>query len=205
MQTFGKIPIDVEKFNINLLSISGHKIYGPKGVGALYIRKGTRIEPLIHGGGHERGLRSSTENIPGIVGLGKAVEIAQRYMEKEAKRLTDLRDILIKGVLEIKDSWLNGHPTKRLPNNANFCFSRVEGESMLLKLDAKGIAVSTGSACSSKSLEPSHVLKAIGLKPEETHGSLRFTLGKSNTEEDIDYVLGVLPEIVDELRRISPL
>ncbi len=205
VQTFGKIPIDVEKFNITLLSISGHKIYGPKGIGALYIKKGTRIEPLIHGGGHERGLRSGTENISGIVGLGKAVEIAQRDMEKEAKRLTALRDILSKGVLEIKDSWLNGHPTKRLPNNANFCFSRVEGESMLLKLDAKGIAVSTGSACSSKSLEPSHVLKAIGLKPGETHGSLRFTLGKSNTKEDIDYVLGVLPEIVDELRRISPL
>lgn len=205
VQTFGKIPIDVEKFNITLLSISGHKIYGPKGIGALYIKKGTRIEPLIHGGGHERGLRSGTENISGIVGLGKAVEIAQRDMEKEAKRLTALRDILSKGVLEIKDSWLNGHPTKRLPNNANFCFSRVEGESMLLKLDAKGIAVSTGSACSSKSLEPSHVLKAIGLKPGETHGSLRFTLGKSNTKEDIDYVLEVLPEIVDELRRISPL
>lgn len=205
VQTFGKIPIDVEKFNITLLSISGHKIYGPKGIGALYIKKGTRIEPLIHGGGHERGLRSGTENISGIVGLGKAVEIAQRDMEKEAKRLTALRDILSKGVLEIKDSWLNGHPTKRLPNNANFCFSRVEGESMLLKLDAKGIAVSTGSACSSKSLEPSHVLKAIGLKPEEMHGSLRFTLGKSNTKEDIDYVLEVIPEIIDELRRISPL
>ncbi len=205
VQTFGKIPLDVEKSNIDLLSISGHKLYGPKGVGALYVRKGIRIEPLIHGGGHERGLRSSTENVSGIVGLGKATELAMWGMGSEAKRLTELRDILIKGVLEIKDSWLNGHPTKRLPNNANFCFSRVEGESMLLKLDAKGIAVSTGSACSSKSLEPSHVMKAIGLKLEKIHGSLRFTLGKENTGEDIAYVLEILPEIVDELRRISPL
>lgn len=205
VQTFGKIPIDVEKFNTDLMSISGHKLHGPKGVGALYVRKGTMIEPLIHGGGHERGLRSGTENIPGIAGLAKAVEVAQENMEEEAKRLTALRDGLIRGVLDIKDSGLNGHPTKRLPNNANFCFLKSEGESMLLMLDARGISVSTGSACSSRSLEPSHVLKAIGLKPEEIHGSLRLTLGKYNTKEDIDYVLEVIPEVVEELRRISPL
>jgi cysteine desulfurase len=184
--------------------MSAHKIYGPKGVGALYIRKGTFIEAQLHGGGHERNLRSSTENVPGIVGFGKACELAKQRLPEEAK-LAALRDSLIKGVLEIKDSYLNGHPAKRLPNNANFRFSYIEGESMVLNLDMKGISASTGSACSSTSLEPSHVLLAIGLKPEEAHGSLRLTLGRGNTQEDVDYVVSVLPEIVNKLRMISPL
>ncbi len=204
VQTLGKIPVNVEAMNANLLSVSAHKIYGPKGVGALYIRKGTLIEPLFHGGGHERNLRSSTENVAGIVGFGKACELAKQRLPEEAK-LAELRDRLIKGVLEIKDSYLNGHPSKRLPNNANFRFSYIEGESMVLNLDMKGISASTGSACSSTSLEPSHVLLAIGLKPEDAHGSLRLTLGRGNTKEDVDYVLSVLPEVVNKLRMISPL
>jgi len=203
VQTFGKIPTDVNELNVDLLSISGHKIYGPKGVGVLYVREGVRIEPVQHGGGHEKGMRSGTENVPGIVGLAKAVEISQRELGKEAERLKRLRDRLIKGVLEIEDSWLNGHPTNRLPNNANFGFAGVEGESLILRLDAKGVAASTGSACSSGSGTPSHVLTAIGLTPEQTSGSLRLTLGKRNTEEDIDYVLEVLPEIVSDLRKLS--
>lgn len=204
VQTAGKIPVNVEALGVNLLSMSAHKIYGPKGVGALYIRKGTFIEPQLHGGGHERNLRSSTENVPGIVGFGKACELAKERLPEEAK-LAELRDRLIKGVLGIKDSYLNGHPTKRLPNNANFRFSYIEGESMILNLDMKGVSASTGSACSSTSLEPSHVLLAIGLKPEEAHGSLRLTLGRENTQEDVDYVVSVLPEIVNKLRMISPL
>ncbi len=203
VQTFGKIPTDVNELNVDLLSISGHKIYGPKGVGVLYVREGVGIEPVQHGGGHERGMRSGTENVPGIVGLAKAVEISQRELGKEAERLKRLRDRLIKGVLEIEDSWLNGHPTYRLPNNANFGFAGVEGESLILRLDAKGVAASTGSACSSGSGAPSHVLTAIGLTPEQASGSLRLTLGKRNTEEDIDYVLEVLPEIVSDLRKLS--
>lgn len=203
VQTFGKIPTDVNELNVDLLSISGHKIYGPKGVGVLYVREGVRIEPVQHGGGHEKGMRSGTENVPGIVGLAKAVEISQRELGKEAERLKRLRDRLIKGVLEIEDSWLNGHPTNRLPNNANFGFAGVEGESLILRLDAKGVAASTGSACSSGSGAPSHVLTAIGLTPEQASGSLRLTLGKRNTEEDIDYVLEVLPEIVSDLRKLS--
>ncbi|MDD5472700.1 MAG: cysteine desulfurase NifS [Candidatus Methanoperedens sp.] len=204
VQTAGKLPINVEFLDVNLLSMSAHKIYGPKGVGALYIRKGTFVEPQLHGGGHERNLRSSTENVPGIVGFGKACELAKERLPEEAK-LAELRDRLIKGVLEIKDSYLNGHPTKRLPNNANVRFSYIEGESMILNLDMKGVAASTGSACSSTSLEPSHVLMAIGLKPEEAHGSLRLTLGRENTKEDVDYVVSVLPKIVNKLRMISPL
>jgi cysteine desulfurase len=204
VQTAGKLPINVDALGVNLLSMSAHKIYGPKGVGALYIRKGTFIEPQLHGGGHERNLRSSTENVPGIVGFGKACELAKQHLPDEAK-LAGLRDRLIKGILEIKDSYLNGHPAKRLPNNANFRFSYIEGESMVLNLDMKGISASTGSACSSTSLEPSHVLLAIGLKPEEAHGSLRLTLGLGNTQEDVDYVVSVLPEIVNKLRMISPL
>lgn len=204
VQTTGKLPLDVETLGVSLLSMSAHKMYGPKGVGALYLRKGTFIEPLFHGGGHERNLRSSTENVPGIVGFGKAAELAKQRFPEEAK-LADLRDRLIKGVLEIKDSYLNGHPTKRLPGNANFRFSYIEGESMILNLDMKGVAASTGSACSSTSLEPSHVLMAIGLKPEEAHGSLRLTLGLGNTQEDVDYVVSILPEIVNKLRMISPL
>jgi cysteine desulfurase len=204
VQTTGKIPLNVDALGVSLLSISAHKIYGPKGVGALYLRKGTFVEPQLHGGGHERNLRSSTENVPGIVGFGKACELAKEHLPEEA-RLADLRDRLIKGILEIKDSYLNGHPVKRLPNNANVRFSYIEGESMILNLDMKGVAASTGSACSSTSLEPSHVLMAIGLKPEEAHGSLRLTLGRGNTQEDVDYVVSVLPEIVNKLRMISPL
>ncbi len=204
VQTAGKIPVNIETLGVSLLSMSAHKIYGPKGVGALYIKKGTLIEPLLHGGGHERNLRSSTENVPGIVGFGKACELAKERMPEE-ERIAALRDLLIKGVLEIKESYLNGHPTKRLPNNANFRFSYIEGESMVLNLDMKGISASTGSACSSTSLEPSHVLLAIGLKPEEAHGSLRLTLGKENTKEDVEYVLSVLPEVVGKLRMMSPL
>jgi len=204
VQTAGKLPLDVETLGVSLLSMSAHKMYGPKGVGALYLRKGTFIEPLFHGGGHERNIRSSTENVSGIVGFGKACELAKAHLPDEAK-LVKLRDSLIKGVLEIKDSYLNGHPTKRLPGNANFRFSYIEGESLILNLNMKGVAASTGSACSSTSLEPSHVLLAIGLQPEESHGSLRLTLGRENTQEDVDYVISILPEIVNKLRMISPL
>ena len=204
VQTAGKIPANVDALGVSLLSVSAHKMYGPKGVGALYIRKGTFIEPQLHGGGHERNLRSSTENVPGIIGFGKACELAKERMPDEMK-IAALRDSLIRGILEIKDSYLNGHPTKRLPNNANFRFSYIEGESMILNLDMKGVSASTGSACSSTSLEPSHVLLAIGLKPEEAHGSLRLTLGRENTKEDVDYVVSTLPEIVNKLRMISPL
>ena len=205
VQTVGKIPVDVKKMGVDMLSLSSHKIYGPKGVGALYIKKGTKVEPIIHGGGHERGLRPSTENVPGIVGLGKACEIAGKRMESDVRRLTDMRDRLIKGVLEIEESYLNGHPEKRLPNNAHFRFTAVEGESLLLSLDDKGVAASTGSACSSKELKPSHVLLAIGLNEVQAHGSLRLTLGRENTREEVDYVVGILPEIVKKLRDMSPL
>ena len=205
VQSVGKIPVNVNKLGVDLLTISAHKLYGPKGVGALYVRKGTKIETIAHGGGHERGLRSGTENIPGIVGLAKAMELAKQRMKKESEKLKKLRDKIIRGALEIPETRLNGHPKIRLPNNANFSFSRIEGESLVLKLDNLGIATSTGSACSSKSLEPSHVLLAIGLKPEDAHGSLRVTLGKDNTEEDVDYFLEVLPKVVHELREISAL
>ena len=204
-QSFGKIPIDVEEMNIDLMTVNAHKIYGPKGVGALYIRKGVRLEPLLHGGGHEFGLRSGTENVPGIMGFAKAVELRREEMGPEADRLSALRDRLIKGTLEIEESYLNGHPMRRLPNIANFRFSYIEGESLVLLLNDEGVAASTGSACSSRSLEPSHVLLALGLKPEEVHGSLRISLGKYNTEEDVDYILDVLPGAVEKLRRISPL
>ena len=202
----GKIPINVDGEHIDLLSISSNDMYGPKGVGALYIRKGTRIQPVIQGGGQERGVRSGTENIPGIVGMGRAAEIAKEEMAAEGKRLSQLRDKLIMGVLEtIERSYLNGHPTERLPNNANLRFSYIEGESLILGLDMLGIQVSSGSACTSKTLEPSHVLLAIGLAHEEAHGSLVFTMGKQNSEEDVDYVLETLPGVVKRLRAISPL
>jgi len=202
----GKIPINVDGEHIDLLSISSNDMYGPKGVGALYIRKGTRIQPVIQGGGQERGVRSGTENIPGIVGMGRAAEIAKEEMAAEGKRLSQLRDKLIMGVLEtIERSYLNGHPTKRLPSNANLRFSYIEGESLILGLDMLGIQVSSGSACTSKTLEPSHVLLAIGLAHEEAHGSLVFTMGKQNSEEDVDYVLETLPGVVKRLRAISPL
>jgi cysteine desulfurase len=202
----GKVPISVVDANIDLLSISSNDMYGPKGVGALYIKKGTKIQPVIQGGGQERGLRSGTENISGIVGMGKAAEIAKREMESEGKRLTRLRDRLIKGVLDkIEYSFLNGHPVRRLPNNANLRFSYIEGESLILGLDMLGIQVSSGSACTSKTLEPSHVLLAIRLAHEEAHGSLVFTMGKQNFEEDVDYVIDMLPGVVKKLRALSPL
>ena len=202
----GKVPIDVKEEKIDLLSLSSNDLYGPKGVGALYIKKGTKIQPIIQGGGQENGLRSGTENIPGIVGMGKAAELALKNMNSEAKRLIRLREKLIKTVLEkIQHSFLNGHPTKRLPNNANLRFSYIEGESLILGLDMYGIQVSSGSACTSKTLEPSHTLLAIGLAHEEAHGSLVFTLGKQNSEEDVDYVTEMLPDVVKRLRSLSPL
>ena len=213
VQAFGKIPIDVEKMNIDLLSASAHKLYGPKGVGLLYIRnKGVRdgwgkyIEPIMYGGGHERDMRPSTVAVPLIAGFEKAVEIAKEQMSKEAERETKLRDNVIKWVLEnVEDTFLNGHPTKRLPNNVNLGFRYIEGESMILDLDVEGIEASTGSACSSQSLEPSHVLMAIGLKPEEAHGSLRLTIGRFTTEEEINYLFEKLPKTVNRLRTMSPL
>lgn len=204
VQTFGKIPIDVKGVNIDLLSASSHKIYGPKGVGCLYIRRGVKIEPFVHGGGHENGMRSGTENVAGIVGFAKVCEIAKRNMEKESERLTVLRNKLIEGIMKIPGTKLNGHPEKRLPNNVNVSFKHIEGEGLVLKLDDKGVAASTGSACSSHTLEPSHVLLAIGLSHGDAHGSLRLTLGKQNTVNDIEYVLEVLPEVVNGLRAISP-
>ncbi len=202
----GKIPFNVGDEGIDLLSISSNDMYGPKGMGALYIKKGTRMQPVIQGGGQEKGLRSGTENIPSLVGMGKAAEIAQDEMPAEGKRLGRLRDRLIKAVLDTIDrSYLNGHPVKRLPNNANLRFSYIEGESLILGLDMLGIQVSSGSACTSKTLEPSHVLLAIGLAHEEAHGSLVFSMGKQNSEEDVDYVLEVLPDVVKRLRAMSPL
>jgi len=206
VQTVGKIPIDVKKIPIDMLSISSHKIYGPKGVGALYIKKGIIPQPLLHGGGHERKLRSGTENIPGIVGLGKACELAKKRMSRDITYIRNLRDRLIKGILDnVEESYLNGHPEKRLINNAHFRFTAIEGESLIMDLDEKGIAASTGSACSSKKLQPSHVLLAIGLTPVEAHGSLRLTLGRKNTKNEIDYVTETLPKVVNRLREISPL
>jgi len=205
VQSFGKISIDVNKMNVDLLSASSHKMYGPKGAALLFVRKGVKIEPILHGGGQEQGFRSSTVNVPAIVGFAEACEIAQKEMKKEGERLSKLRDKLIKGVLQkIRGSHLNGHPTKRLPNNANFWFEFVEGESMVIQLDLMGMAASTGSACSSVKLEPSHVLLAIGLKHEQAHGSLRLTLGKWTKEEEIRYLLKVLSGIVKNLREISP-
>ena len=205
VQAITKVPIDVKKLNIDLLSLSSHKIYGPKGVGALYIKKGVHLQTIIHGGGHEKGLRSSTYNTPGIVGLGKACELGEKRMNKDVSHMTKLRDLLIKNLLNIEESYLNGHPKKRLSNNAHLRFTAVEGESLNLMLDEKGIAAATGSACSSKKLQASHVLLAIGLKPEEAHGSLRFTLGRMTTKEEIKYVSNMLPVIVKKLRKMSPL
>lgn len=206
VQTAGAIPIDVEKMNVDLLSISAHKLYGPKGVGCLYIRKGTRIIPFMHGGGQERNKRGSTENVPAIVGFGKACEIAKEELQDRINHLIPLRDKLIKALQEkIENSLLNGHPTQRLPNNVSMCFEFVEGESMLLNLDMEEIAASTGSACSSANLEPSHVLLAIGRPHAIAHGSIRFTLGRLTTEKDIDKVIEVFPKIVEKLRKMSPL
>lgn len=203
-QSFGKIPIDVKEMNIDLLSVSSHKMYGPKGVGGLYIRKGTKIEPLLHGGGHEFKKRSSTVNVAGVVGFAEAARIQKKEMASDAKKQTALRDTLINELLKIDDAHLTGHPTKRLPNNSSFWFAYIEGESLLLQLDINGISASTGSACSSTSLEASHVLLALGLKPQEAHGSLRLSLGKYTTQEDMDYALEVVPKSVERLRQISP-
>jgi cysteine desulfurase len=206
VQSIGKIPVNVDDLGVDMLSLSAHKIYGPKGVGALYVRKGTRLESLIHGGGHERGKRSGTENIPGIVGLAKAAELAGQRLEKDAGHLANLRDAAITKILgSISESYLDGHPTQRLPNNVHLRFSYVEGESLLMMLNMKGVAVSTGSACSSKSLEPSHVLAALGIPPEQIHGSLRITLGRENTMDEVDYVVENLVEIVTKLRAMSPI
>lgn len=207
VQAIGSVPVDVKEMNIDLLSLAGHKLYGPKGIGALYIRKGVRIDNLIHGGGQERGRRAGTENIPGVVGLGKAIEIATENIEENRARLTVLRDKLIDGVLErIPYARLNGpRGDKRLPGNSNISFEFIEGESILLSLDFEGICASSGSACTSGSLDPSHVLLAIGLPHEKAHGSLRTTLGAASTEEDVEKLLNELPPIIERLRNMSPL
>jgi cysteine desulfurase len=202
----GKVQINVQEENIDLLSLSSNDLYGPKGVGALYIKRGTKLVPIDQGGGQENGLRSGTENVPGIVGMGKAAELAQTELVSEKDRLTKIRDKLIKMVLaKVPHSYLNGHPTMRLANNANLRFSYIEGESLILGLDMHGIQVSSGSACTSKTLQPSHVLTAIGLPHEDAHGSLVFTLGKQNKAEEVDYILSVLPDVVKRLRALSPL
>ena len=206
VQTVGHIPFSVDGLGVDLLSMSAHKLYGPKGVGVLYVRKGTKLVSFMHGGEQESGRRASTHNVPGIVGLGKAAQIAQQEMNEEAERVTRLRDKLINGILENLDhARLNGHPRVRLPNNVNVSISYAEGEAMCLNLDREGICCSTGSACSSAATEPSHVLLALGLDPLQAHSSLRFSLGKWTTEEEIDRVLDVLPRIVGKLRAMSPL
>ncbi len=206
VQTVGHIPVNVNELNVDFLSLSAHKFYGPKGVGALYIRKGSRIERFLHGGDQEKGRRPSTYNTPGIVGLGKAIELCREDMEDEIKTQTALRDRMIKEIPEIiPEVRLNGHAKIRLPNNVNFSIKYIEGESILLSLDMLGIAVSTGSACTSSSLEPSHVLLAIGLDHATAHGSLRITMGRWTKESDIDYLLEHLPKVADRLRAMSPL
>jgi len=206
VQAVGNIKIDVKDLNIDLLSMSAHKLYGPKGIGALYIRQGVKIDSYIHGGAQEKNRRAGTENIPGIVGFGKAIELAYENIDEHNSKLIKLRDKLIKGIYDNIDYVrLNGHPENRLPGNVNFSFEFIEGESLLLSLDMVGISASSGSACTSGSLDPSHVLLAIGLPHEIAHGSLRLTLGDFNTEEDVDYVIENLVKIVDRLRQMSPL
>ena len=206
VQEFAHIPINVDEMNIDMLSASGHKIHGPKGIGIMYIRKGVKIRSFIHGGAQERRRRAGTHNVPGIVGMGKAAELAKANMDKNIKTVSELRDYLIKRVLdEIPYTRLNGHETNRLPNNANFCFRFIEGESMLILLDQNGICGSSGSACTSGSLDPSHVLLAIGLPHEIAHGSLRLTLSEQTTKEDIDYTVDKLKGIIERLRSMSPL
>jgi len=205
-QAAGYCDLDVEKLNADLMSINGSKIYGPKGVGILYVKTGVQLVPLIHGGGQERNLRSGTENVPGIMGFAKALELAQTEKDEETARLTKLRDRLVNGVLEkIPKTFLNGHPTQRLPNNANVSILDIEGEALILYLNEYNIYTSTGSACTSQTLDPSHVVIATGLPYEAAHGSIRFTLGRETTEEDVDKVLEVLPGIVEILRKISPV
>ncbi len=206
VQSAGKIPVDVVEQNIDLLSISAHKINGPKGVGAVYIKKGVRLEVLIHGGGQEKGLRSGTENVPGIVGLGKAAELANIHLEERMKHNQEIRDALIEKVTStIKDSYVNGSLEKRLPNNVHFRFSGIEGESLILRLDHKGINGATGSACSTHDLKGSHVLAAIGIKPALSHGSLRLSIGPENSIDDVDYIVESIDEVVTYLRKLSPL
>ena len=206
VQAGGVLPLNVDELKVDLLSLSAHKFYGPKGVGLLYVRDGIPLWPMQTGGGHERNRRAGTENVPYIVGLATALKLAYEEAEENNRRIANLRDRLIAGVLErIPDVHLNGHPVQRLPNNANFTFKSVEGEAILIQLDLLGVAASSGSACSVGAVEPSHVLTAMGVPPEEAHGSLRLTLGRENTEEDVDYVLEVLPPIVERLRAISPL
>ena len=205
VQAIGHVHIDVKKMNIDLLSLSGHKFEGPKGCGALYIRKGTKIETLLHGGAQERKRRAGTESVTSIVGLGKAIELATGEIEDSNKTLQEMRERLIEGLLKIPKTHLNGHLTQRLANNVNVTFEYIEGEPLLLLLNAKGIFASTGSACNSSSLEPSHVLMACGVPHEIVHGSLRLSLGRINSEKDVDRVLEVLPEIVQKLRNMSPL
>lgn len=206
VQSTGAIPVNVDDLQADLLSLSAHKFYGPKGVGALYVRRGVRLVQLIHGGGQERKRRAGTENVPGIVGLAKALELAAGSLQERGRSIAALRDRLVQGIMDrIPRTRYNGHPTQRLPNNSSFCFEFVEGESLLLNLDLQGVAASSGSACTSGALEPSHVLLAMGLPHEIAHGSLRLTLGRENTAEDIDYVLDLLPGIVAKLRAMSPL
>jgi cysteine desulfurase len=206
VQSAGKLPIDANKLNVDMFSLSAHKIYGPKGVGLLYIRQGTKITPLSHGGQHERGKRAGTENVPGIVGLSKAIEISHRDMNEYNKKMKFLADSFYKKLNEkIADISLNGHPTKRYCGILNISFKGVEGESIILSSDMKGIAISTGSACSSGTLEPSHVLAAMGVLPELAQGSIRFSFGRENSSEDIDYVVDVLSEVVNRLRAMSPI
>lgn len=206
VQAIGNLEIDVKDMNIDLLSLAGHKFYGPKGVGALYIRKGVRIDNLIHGGGQERARRAGTENIAGVVGLGKAMELAYENLEEHTKAMEVLREKLIDGLLKVPHTKLNGpRGDKRLPGNVNVGFEFIEGESILLSLDFEGVCASSGSACTSGSLDPSHVLLAIGLPHEKAHGSLRLSLGDGNTEEEVDYVLEVVPPIIERLRNMSPL
>ncbi len=205
VQAVGQIPVDVNALNVDLLSLSSHKFSGPKGAGALYIRKGTRIAPFMHGGAQEKRRRAGTENVPAIVGLGLAIERAVALMSEKTERIIRLREKLVAGLGAIPASRLNGHPKERLPNNVNFIFEYIEGESILLLLNAHGIAASTGSACTSASLDPSHVLLACGIPHEVAHGSLRLTLGEETTEEEIDYVLEIVPKVVQRLRDMSPL
>lgn len=205
VQTVGSIPVDVKDLGVDLLSLSAHKFYGPKGVGALYMRKGVAIEPLIHGGGQERNLRAGTTNVPGIVGLGKAAELAKKELRERMEHNLNLRERLIKGLEErLSDYVLTGHRTQRLPGNVSICVQYIEGESMLLLLSAEGFACSSGSACTSGSLEPSHVLLSMGIDPQLAQGSLRITLGRENTVEDVDRFLEVLPKVVERLREMSP-
>jgi len=206
VQTVGKIPIDVKELNVDLLYASSHKLHGPKGIGFLYVRKGVQLIPLMHGGGHEFKKRSGTENVPGIIGFSKACAIAIEEMEENSEKMKALREKLIEGILEkIPKSYVNGDREKRLPNNVHVRFDFIEGEALLIKLDMRGVMGSTGSACSTKSLSPSHVLMSLGLKPVQAHGSLRLTLSKYNTEEEVDYAIEEIAKVVCELRQISPL